>query len=154
MRFLGCCMLLGAMVGAAVDAGAAHTATAARFAKAPVVDGKIAAGEWDRAVRTTGFQGIAGKAGMLEDRRGWSTVGFTDERLEEVPPKKSPPMEQVPARPELTPGLGSPGDASPDTEPRRQSDLRASTPHHSRGSRRLRLRRPWHASMLVCAGLR
>jgi hypothetical protein len=78
-----------AMVGWALCCFAAEqqmdafgAATAAPFKKAPVIDGKVEAGEWDGAVRTSGFQMLFGAgAGMLEPRTGTSYFGFTPERL-------------------------------------------------------------------------
>jgi len=57
-------------------------ATVAPFGRAPVIDGRIEAGEWDNAVRAPGFQGLfAATAGMLEARAGAAYFGFTAERL-------------------------------------------------------------------------
>jgi len=65
-------------------------ATVAAFRRAPVVDGKIAPGEWDGAVRVTGFQSIGGH-GELDARTGSAFFGFTEDALylavvSEMPP--------------------------------------------------------------------
>lgn len=78
--------LLGTLL---VHAETPHLATVAPFAKAPVIDGKMAAGEWDGAVGTTGFQNIQG--GYTDVRMGTSYFGFTNDRLyfamvSELPP--------------------------------------------------------------------
>lgn len=56
-------------------------ATATPLKKAPVIDGKIEPGEWDGAVRTTGFQTIFNPGGFLDPRTGTSYFGFTQDRL-------------------------------------------------------------------------
>ena len=56
-------------------------ATATPLKKAPTIDGKIEPGEWDGAVRTTGFQTIFNPGGFLEPRIGTSYFGFTQDRL-------------------------------------------------------------------------
>ena len=53
------CLQLLVILASVRAHAAAPTATVARMPKAPTIDGKIAPGEWDVAVRTTGFQGIA-----------------------------------------------------------------------------------------------
>jgi hypothetical protein len=51
-----------------------RNATVPVFSKAPTIDGEIASGEWDLAVRTTGFQGRAYRKthtfNHLEERKG------------------------------------------------------------------------------------
>jgi hypothetical protein len=58
------------------------TATAARFEKAPVIDGKAGGDEWKRAAWIPGFL-AAGKGGRrwLDPRWGMTRIGFTAERL-------------------------------------------------------------------------
>jgi len=79
--------LLPAMLAAGAALGAEPTvspygeATAAPLKQAPVIDGKIEPGEWDGAVRTTGFQTIFSPGGFLEPRSGASYFGFTKDRL-------------------------------------------------------------------------
>lgn len=77
---------------AAQAAGAAQPiygkATVAPFKKAPVIDGKIAPGEWDGAVRTTGFQKLFGGGGgqivarggkaVLDRKRAWDKPPFKE----------------------------------------------------------------------------
>ena len=84
-------LLAGVRTAGAGEAPAiGGVATVAPFKKPPVIDGKIAPGEWDGAVRTTGFQNIGGQ-GELDARTGSAYFGFTDEALylavvSEMPP--------------------------------------------------------------------
>jgi hypothetical protein len=61
------------------SARAAQTATVAPFAKPPVIDGSIEPGEWDRAIRVTGFQNISDH--LLDPRVATAYCGFTAQAL-------------------------------------------------------------------------
>ena len=79
-KFSMIAMLAGVLfVVSAVQSFAAGTATVSLFREAPKVDGRIAPGEWDGAVRIMGFLGL-GK-GPLRDKMSASWVGYTEERL-------------------------------------------------------------------------
>lgn len=90
---LGFMGLMGA-AGAAKDS----VATVSRFRKAPVVDGRIEPGEWDGAVRTTGFMSLKGS--WLEKGMGATYCGFTRERLYVAIISELPPDQELRARKE------------------------------------------------------
>jgi hypothetical protein len=73
-------------------------ATVAPFKTAPTIDGKIAPGEWDGAVRTTGFLKVGGL--FLEARLGTTYIGFTQDAfylavVSEFPPDGKDHASQV-----------------------------------------------------------
>ena len=92
IRRLAWCVLTAVAASAVAGEKALPCVAAlAAFEKAPTIDGKLAPGEWDRAVGTAGFQMLAPQPGFLETRLGRSLVGYTAERLyiavvSEMPP--------------------------------------------------------------------
>ena len=60
-------------------AQASQGATVAPFVTAPVIDGRIDPGEWDGAVRVTGFQSISDH--LMDPRMATAYCGFTEEAL-------------------------------------------------------------------------
>ncbi|MFP4058439.1 MAG: glycoside hydrolase domain-containing protein [Candidatus Brocadiia bacterium] len=82
-------LLLAAALPAAAGTTTSHTATVSAFAQPPRIDGRIEPGEWDGAVRTTGFQTL--RRNLLEARGGAAYCGFSAQRLyiavvSELPP--------------------------------------------------------------------
>ena len=73
-------ILVGMSSNTAAEDGFVQSATLAELVKPPIVDGKLEAGEWDRAVRIAGFQGIQ-PMDALEPRGGFTCAGFTGSRL-------------------------------------------------------------------------
>jgi hypothetical protein len=80
--------LFAATASLALWAGTAHGAaerlpigefTAARFEKAPVIDGQVSAGEWDRAFTTSGL--IAPFEHQLQESETTMSLGFDAERF-------------------------------------------------------------------------
>jgi len=79
-----CCGLL--RVGFAVETAKFFgEATVSPLVKAPVIDGVISPGEWDGAVRTTGFQTLFPMTEYpntgLDARMGTTYVGFTNDKI-------------------------------------------------------------------------
>jgi len=82
---------------AAAEDAFVQAATLVQFEKAPVVDGKLEPGEWDRALRIVGFQGLQ-PMDSLEPRGGFTCVGFTDRRLYLCVVSDMPPDGKLHAR--------------------------------------------------------
>ncbi|MFP4028256.1 MAG: glycoside hydrolase domain-containing protein [Candidatus Brocadiia bacterium] len=71
-------------------------ATVSLFEEAPTLDGEIEPGEWDGAVRTTGFMALKGR--WLERGMGATYCGFTRKRLYVALITELPPDQQLRAR--------------------------------------------------------
>jgi hypothetical protein len=86
--FGACAVSVAAAVKESMGFG--HCATLAPLKGAPTLDGTLAPGEWDGAVRTVNFLSLSHR--MLEPRLGTTYCGFTNDRLyiaviSELPPK-------------------------------------------------------------------
>ena len=90
-------LCLGLMCLVSTARGAKDSvATVSLFEEPPTLDGKIEPGEWDGAVRTTGFMALKGN--WLEKGRGATYCGFTRERLYVAIISELPPDQELRAR--------------------------------------------------------